>query len=716
MAAQRPSYARKQTKSCTQAFGCVGYGDSDCGFSFSVLRHHPAQQASPAASRTHPNSHGNNAAQQTFTLNLNFNTCTKFAVSSNFYTYIGFFAKLHTANTQQNKHGTDADHVKATFFSGLNWTSNFVFAYEIPAQTLTSAQNMELKLIGSPRGWPFTISQPIPTPGPTASPTPSPTPSPEPNGPWGFVLNARISNMLLPTVYPLVKDDIFLALQFRLDAPTQSYPINPNNIKVIIDTLQLQPCGISGTGDLYGGNDVLNVVAYRVGNVSGTIQNATSFSIRVDDTQYSSVTNKASKLIFIYEIPAQALINAHKLELTIAGSPKNCPITITQPIPTPTPSSTPKPTISPSPTPTPKPTPTPTPAPTSTPILPKPPKGTKTFGETNFDTAKSIAKTNDGGYILSGSYLLKVDANGNQQWNKTSTNSAIQTRDGGYVIAGTTSGAPVDISIVKLDKNGDVQWKLTYGGGATMDIPNCIIQTDDNGFMIAALTGMGGHSNGMAIKVDENGTLKWASSPMSGNLQSVIQTSDGGYALTGIHETYQASGSNLAIVKMDKDGTIQWSREYSGEANESYGYSIVQAKDGGLVVAGTKLSQAEDSDAWLIKTDIHGSLLWSRTFGGAQSDYARAVIATPDGGYAIAGSTCSYGAGQTDAWLLKTDAQGNLQWSKTYGGTNNDEAYAIVQADDGGFALAGYTESFGYGGRDMWLILTDAYGNLRQNT
>jgi hypothetical protein len=92
------------------------------------------------------------------------------------------------------------------------------------------------------------------------------------------------------------------------------------------------------------------------------------------------------------------------------------------------------------------------------------------------------------------------------------------------------------------------------------------------------------------------------------------------------------------------------------------------------------------------------SLDWSRTYGGTGDDWASALVQTTDGGYALTGSTGSFGAGYVDSWLVKTDASGNMQWNRTYGGTGDDEAYALVQTSDGGYALTGYTNSFGAGG------------------
>jgi len=101
---------------------------------------------------------------------------------------------------------------------------------------------------------------------------------------------------------------------------------------------------------------------------------------------------------------------------------------------------------------------------------------------------------------------------------------------------------------------------------------------------------------------------------------------------------------------------------------------------------------------------------WSKTYGGTQSDLAKSMVQTEDGGFAIAGWTYSFGAGGTDFWLVKTDGNGNMEWNKTYGGTRDDVAHCVVQTNDGGFALAGYTDAFGAGATDFLLIRTDVSG------
>jgi len=196
---------------------------------------------------------------------------------------------------------------------------------------------------------------------------------------------------------------------------------------------------------------------------------------------------------------------------------------------------------------------------------------------------------------------------------------------------------------------------------------------------------------------------------------SVIETSDGGYALAGITRDDYGFDVNGWLVKTDAYGNMEWNRTYGGEDNWHI-ECLVQSSDEGYVIAGDKYVFDEGYDCWLAKTDAQGNMEWSRIYGGTSPDHASSVVETSDGGYALAGETHSFGAGGYDCWLVKTDGYGNVEWNRTYGGANHEHAYSMIQTSDGGFAMAGTTYDSPFSEQRFFLLVkTDASGNMEWN-
>jgi len=290
----------------------------------------------------------------------------------------------------------------------------------------------------------------------------------------------------------------------------------------------------------------------------------------------------------------------------------------------------------------------------------------------------------------------------------------VQTSDGGYAIAGITSSFGAgnwDVWLIKTDPAGNQQWTQTYGGVGG-DYGWSLVETIDGGYAIGGYTasyGAGGNDVWL-VKTDASGIMQWNQTYGGANNDqgySVVQTSDGGYVVTGYTYSYGAGLADVWLVKTDSAGTAQWNQTYGGTSRE-WGYSVVETSNGGYAIAGGTNSYGAGSyDVWLIKTNASGSMQWSQTYGGTGWDEGYSVIQTSNGGYAIAGYTASYGAGSYDVWLIKTDSAGNLQWTQTYGGAGYDMGRSLLQTGDGGYVIAGYTESHGAGGADVWLVKTD---------
>jgi hypothetical protein len=193
---------------------------------------------------------------------------------------------------------------------------------------------------------------------------------------------------------------------------------------------------------------------------------------------------------------------------------------------------------------------------------------------------------------------------------------------------------------------------------------------------------------------------------------SVQQTSDGGYILAGFTASFGAGGYDIFLIKTDANGNIQWAKTFGGTYSDR-ATSVQQTSDGGYIVAGGTWSfGAGSNDIFLIKTDAKGNIQWAKTYGGTADDLASSVQQTSDGGYIVVGYTYSFGAGGYDIFLIKTDAKGNIQWAKTYGGATDDGASSVQQTSDGGYIVAGWTYSFSAGDDDIFLIKMNARGNV----
>ena len=367
------------------------------------------------------------------------------------------------------------------------------------------------------------------------------------------------------------------------------------------------------------------------------------------------------------------------------------------------------------------------------------------------------------GETTKGSSQKSKAGNGQSAWQRTlggsgkdEAYSVQQTRDGGFVIAGRTESNDGDVSgyhgngdawIVKLDKNKNIIWQKILGG-SNGDGMFSVQQTADGGYIVAGYTnsndgdvfGNHGGSDAWIVKLDRNGNIVWQKALGGSNwdeAHSIQQTTDGGYIVAGYTKSNDGDVSgthwiltDFWVVKLDKNGKIIWQRTLGG-SDYDRAFSVQQTLDGGYIVVGYAGSNDGDvsgnhgsKDFWVVKLDMNGKIIWQKALGGTYGDEAYSVQQTSDGGYIVVGGTWSNDGnvsgnhGSGDAWVVKLDNNGNIIWQKALGGSNNDWAYSVQQTADGGYIVAGYTESNdgdvsrNHGGTDFWLVKLDSNGNI----
>jgi hypothetical protein len=353
----------------------------------------------------------------------------------------------------------------------------------------------------------------------------------------------------------------------------------------------------------------------------------------------------------------------------------------------------------------------------------------------------NTAAPSNGGYLKA----VKRDLTGLAliSYNVLGVRFISQTDDGGYITAGQLEnvGGMENFAalITKYNSEGNKEWEATHLRPGDPEVVGqsdeayCILQTGDGYAVVSRSmsTPAGGYDIAL-YKIDSSGNEKWTSILNTGDHvdepsfgQSLQRTKDDGYVIIGRHSALPpqpptVNQYDICLIKTDKSGNAEWNKVIGNVQYNDFGYSIKQTNDDGYIISGsTNVSQdysgKGDREAYLIKTNKSGDIQWSKTFGGTGNEEARSVQQTSDGGYILAGQTSSFGSGGSDVYLIKTDPDGNEQWSWTYGDGDDDGAYSVVQTSNKGYLIGGYTWSLNDDGvrqKDAYLIKTDANGKM----
>ena len=395
----------------------------------------------------------------------------------------------------------------------------------------------------------------------------------------------------------------------------------------------------------------------------------------------------------------------------------------------------------------------------------------KSFGGSGYEGWRSVQQTSDGGYILVGDtqsddgdvvgnhgssdiWVVKTSSIGSVAWQKTLGGSGVefgasiqQTSDGGYIIAGTTNSNNGDVSglyggydywIVKLSPSGEISWQKTIGGSKD-DLAYSIQQTSDSGYIVAGgsnstngdVQGNHGKTDYWILKLSEVGDLQWQKTLGGTDDDLAIgiqQTSDKGYIIAGNSFSNDGDvsgnhgGQDFWVVRLSPEGNLVWQKALGGSGYDANPF-IQQTGDGGFILSGQSGSNDGnvsgnhgESDLWVAKLNSLGTALWKKSLGGSGIEGSGSVQQTSDGGYLVAGFTnsndgdVSNNHGSTDSWVLKLSQSGAIQWEKTFGGTDVDGFYFMKQTNEGGYIAAGVSSSTdgdateNQGFSDLWVV------------
>jgi hypothetical protein len=397
-----------------------------------------------------------------------------------------------------------------------------------------------------------------------------------------------------------------------------------------------------------------------------------------------------------------------------------------------------------------------------------------TYGGHYSERAKSACLAHDDGYILAGStfsndngqvssgpglgdfWIVKIDESGQLIWEKvlggTSTEipESIQpTSDGGYIVAGRSISNDWDVSgnhgsldcwVVKINHVGAIEWQNSFGG-SNIDIAYSIIQTRDGGYLFVGetssvdgdLVGNSGIRGGWIVKLNGQGAIEWQKAvgriTAGDSIQDIVETKDEGFIFTGLTFSNEGELSNnhgsgdVWVAKYDKYGEYVWQKALGGIGYD-IGQSIIECSNTGYILtgytgsvnSGDVIGGHEGLEAWVVKLDENGEIQWQKCFGGIAEDWGQSIIQKSNNEFILTGTTSSTDGdvigndGFIDIWVVDFDQNGNLNWQKTLGGTMDEWSNIILETRDGGFLIAGESNSIdgdithNFGDYDFWVV------------
>ncbi|WP_232054710.1 PEGA domain-containing protein [Thermococcus sp. 2319x1] len=361
----------------------------------------------------------------------------------------------------------------------------------------------------------------------------------------------------------------------------------------------------------------------------------------------------------------------------------------------------------------------------------------KTYGGSNFDWARAVALAENGDIIVAGGtesfgaggydvWVLRLDENGNVKWAKTYGGSGDDRAfavavapNGDIIVAGETKSfgaGGYDVWVLRLDENGNVRWQKTYGGSGD-DGAYAVAVAPNGDIIVAGYTySFGpGWEDFWVLRLDENGNVRWQKTyggTYMDKAYAVAIAPNGDIIVAGYTASFGAGGYNVWVLRLDADGNVKWQKTYGGN-DYDWAYAVALAENGDIIVAGYTYSfGAGYDDVWVVRLDENGNVRWQKTYGGSYYDEAFAVALAENGDIIVAGYTASFGAGGYDVWVLRLDENGNVKWQKTYGGSNDDRAFAVALAENGDIIVAGHTGGFDAGIWDFWVLRLPEDGSL----